>query len=612
MAEKSMLRRKLSNVPFTRVKIEDALWAPKLRAHKGATLKACLEQCEKTGRISNFTKAAGLMEGQFKGIYFNDSDVYKVLEGVAYSLANNPDPELESYADQIIDKIAAAQQPDGYLDTYYTLEAPDKKWTDMEKHEDYCAGHLIEAAIAYYKATGKGKFLGVACKLADYLDSIFGPGKKHWVVGHQEPELALVKLYYQTGKERYLKLAEWFIEERGHGNGMGEIWNKCDWGPRQCQDDRPVRELTDISGHAVRAMYYYSGIADVAAVTGDTGYMEALERLWESVVLRNMYVTGGIGSSRYNEGFTMDYDLPNDTAYCETCASVGMVYWNHRMNLMTGESRYADVLERSMYNGALAGVSLKGDRFFYVNPLTSDGNHHREEWYDCSCCPTQIARFIPSIGDYVYAASEQDIWVNLYISGNASIPVKSGEVKLRQTTNYPWEGNINITVEDNNAGSFFLNLRFPGWCRSLEVKTNGKIVENPIIEKGYIRLGGEWKKGDSITLGLSMPVERVYSDPRINADTGKVALQRGPIVYCLEEADNRHDFDNISLPVEAKYFTEYIHDLLEGITVISAQCRDNGRKLIAIPYYAWDNRTPGRMTVWINEEKNSKESLYHI
>lgn len=591
--------RRIIPVPFNSIEINYGFWAQRMKACKEKTISACLEQCEKTGRISNFEKAAGLLNGKFDGIYFNDSDVYKVLEGVAYTLMNNPDPELEKRADEIIDKIAAAQEEDGYLDTYFTLEAPDKKFTDMEKHEDYCAGHLIEAAVAYKHATGKRKFLDVACRLADKFDSVFGPGKKNWVTGHEEIELALVKLYHETGEERYLRLANWFLEERGHGHGRGMIWDKEDWGPRYCQDDKPVREMSDIAGHAVRAMYLYTGMADVAAVTGDQGYMDALRRLWESVVSRNMYITGGIGSSKFNEGFTEDYDLPNDTAYCETCASVGMVFWNHRMNLMTGESVYVDVLERSMYNGALAGVSLEGDKFFYVNPLYSNGNHHRVEWYDCSCCPTQIARFIPSIGNYVYAVSHKGVYINLYIACRGNVKFGQNELTLTQTTDYPWDGCVKIKVEPQKPGVFEINLRLPGWCKSAELYVNDKPVSNFSIDKGYIKLERNWEKGDVITFCLSMPVEIIHPHPKVKVNKGKIALQRGPLVYCFEEVDNSN-LESIAISSQTKFLVEYRKDLLDGVTIIRAF--DGDKEYVAVPYYAWDNREPGGMIVWVPEK----------
>lgn len=600
MEKTNRQNKRLSEVPFNKVKIEDKFWAPRIKTHKEVTLKACLDMCEKTGRISNFDKAAGKLDGEFIGIYFNDSDVYKVLEGAAYSIMNNPDQALERYVDGIIDKIAEAQQEDGYLNTYFTLVEPGRRWTDMERHEDYCAGHLIEAAVAYYNATGKRKFLDVACKFANHMYTVFIDGSKHWVVGHQELELALVKLYHVSDNKRYLELAQWFLEERGHGYGVGEgIWSKTEWGPKYCQDDKPVREMSDIGGHAVRAMYMYSGMADVAAVTGDRGFIDALDRLWDSTVNRNMYITGGIGSSKENEGFTEDYDLPNDSAYCETCASVGMVYWNHRMNLLHRKSSYADIVEKSMYNGVLAGVSLDGKKFFYVNPLWANGTHNRQEWYDCSCCPTQISRFIPSIGSYVYAVNENSIFINQYIAGTADITVGNNNVKITQNTRYPWEGSVNFVVEPQNITGFGVKLRFPGWCKSASVKINNTYVQDIKFQDGYICLEEEWISGDSITVEFDMPIEMVHADPRVKVNQGRSAMQRGPIVYCFEEIDNTKDLDDIILGPDIKIFTEHRAELLGGVVVLTVKSGD--KAYTAVPYYAWNNRTPGSMQVWMKE-----------
>ena len=353
-------------------------------------------------------------------------------------------------------------------------------------------------------------------------------------------------------------------------------------------------------------------MADVASITGNNEYIEALNRLWENVVLKNMYITGGIGPSKDNEGFTQDYDLPNETAYCETCASVGMVLWNHRMNLLHGDRKYADIVERAMYNGALAGVSLSGDRFFYVNPLASDGTHHRQEWYDCSCCPTQIARFIPSIGNYVYNISKEGIWVNLYIASESNIEFLGGNAKLTQFTDYPWDGRIDIAVDTSITDSFEINLRFPGWCKSASFFVNGQKVINPVMDKGYVKIKRQWLKGDKISIDFQMPVEKVYAHPGVKADAGKVAVQRGPIVYCMEEADNPIDIQNIHLTADTKFIVEYREDILGGVNVIKAM-QPEGEKYTFVPYYAWDNRKPGWMTVWLDEKKPEEpSSLYSV
>lgn len=599
--------RSLKAVTFDKVKIQDGFWGPRLKTLREVTLRTCIKKCEETGRISNFLKAAGKLEGEYEGMFFNDSDVYKVLEGIAYSLVNNPEDELENKADEIIDAITAAQQEDGYLSTYFTLVKPENKWLDMNGHEDYCGGHMIEAAIAYFKATGKRKFLDTAIKLADHYVNVFGGGTKHWSPGHQEIELALMKLYNETGNEKYMKLARWFLEERGHGHYFfkeGFTFDRDEHGGAPySQDDKPVRELTDIAGHAVRAMYMYSAMTDIAAATGDAGYMVALERLWDSTVYRNMYITGGIGSSQYNEGFTGDYDLPNDSAYCETCASVGMVYWNHRMNLMYCDGKYADILELAMYNGALAGMSCSGDRFFYVNPLETDGTHHRQEWFDVSCCPTQTARFITSIGNYIYATSEEGIYTNLYIGGTGEIRLKDTGIRLVQETGYPWQGTVRITVDPEEALEFGMYLRIPGWCRNADVKINGIQIEDKFVEKGYLILYRVWNKNDVIELNLEMPVERVAAHPKVIMDKGKLALKRGPVVYCFEETDNKGCYESISLSAQTEFLVKQWNDVIDGISAIEARNPVTGTLYTAVPYYAWDNREPGRMKVWVQDKR---------
>lgn len=589
-------------VPFTSVNVKDGFWRPRLDVMRQVTVRACLDKCEETGRIANFAKAAGLMEGEFQGIYFDDSDVYKVLEGAAYLLMSERDAELEAEVDRIVDLIAAAQEEDGYLCTYFTLTAPEKKWTDMEKHEMYCGGHLMEAAVAYFEATGKRKLLDTACRLADHYDRTFGPGKRHWVEGHEEIELALVKLYRATGEERYWKLALWLLEERGHGHGVGAIWDRADWGPAYCQDDVPVREIAEVKGHAVRAMYLYSAMTDVVHASGDPAYVGALHRVWAHTVERNMYVTGGIGPSRHNEGFTHDYDLPNDSAYCETCAAIAMAFWNHRMNLLFGDAKYADIVERELYNGALAGISLSGDKFFYVNPLASEGHHHRVAWFDCSCCPTNLVRFLPSIGQYVCAVSEDGIVVNQYMNGTCRIERPEGKSGIRLTTEteYPWHGAIRLTVAPDREESFRIRLRIPGWCRGYRVSVCGAPVR-AAVANGYIGIERVWSAGDTIELELDMPVNVVRARPEVAADRGRIAFQRGPIVYCAEQADNAHlTYDAFAVSPHAPFEVVEQPDKLGGIRELAGADAD-GRRLTLVPYYAWDNREPGFMQVWLRE-----------
>ena len=570
----------IEQIDFSHVKINDNFWSPRLSKHVSATLPVCIDQIEnQTGRIRNFENAAK-GEGEHSGIFFDDSDVYKALEGMAYSLINNPDPELEKKADEWIDKFAAAQQPDGYINTFYTLTGLDKRWTNMDKHEMYCAGHMIEAGVAYYQATGKRKLLDVCIRMTDHMMSQFGPGKRHWVPGHEEIELALVKLYQTTQEQKYLDFAYWLLEERGHGHGtMGD---EGKWNPVYYQDIVPVRQLTDISGHAVRCMYLYCGMADVAALKNDTGYIAAMDRLWDDVVHRNMYITGGIGSSHDNEGFTEDYDLPNLDAYCETCASVGMVLWNQRMNQLTGDSKYIDVLERSLYNGALAGISLGGDRFFYVNPLESKGDHHRQEWYGCACCPSQLSRFLPSIGNYIYASSDDALWVNLYIGNTGQIRIGETDILLTQETDYPWDGSVKLTISTSQPLEKEIRLRIPNWCKTYDLSINGKRI-NVSEEKGYAVIK-DWKSQDVIALDMDMPVEIVAADPHVKENFGKRAIQRGPLVYCMEEIDNPVYFDQIQLSPSTTFQTAFASDILNGIKTI----KTNGRAQSAtfIPYYA--------------------------
>jgi len=600
-------------VPFTKVKIDDAFWRPRLELLNQVTIKACLKQCHETGRIANFAKAAGQMEGEFEGIYYDDSDVYKVLEGAAYLLMSKRDPELEAEIDAIIELIAAAQEPDGYLCTYFTLEARESKWTDMEKHEMYNGGHLIEAAVAYFEATGKRKLLDVACRMADHYDRTFGPGKRHWVEGHEEIELALVKLYHVTHEERYWKLALWLLEERGHGHGKGMIWDKEEWGPAYCQDDVPVRDIEKVTGHAVRAMYLYTAMADVVHASGDQAYVDALHRVWAHTVERNMYVTGGIGPSLHNEGFTEDYDLPNESAYCETCAAIAMVFWNHRMNLLFGDAKYAGVVEREMYNGALAGISLSGDKFFYVNPLASQGGHHRIAWFGTSCCPTNLVRYLPSIGQYAYAKTDDGFAVNQYLNGEAEFQVASGlEVKLTQTTNYPWDGRIKLDINPEQTDTFVIRLRIPDWCRGFNLQVGGEHLYGAELrtEQGYLILERQWSQGDSIVLELDMPVEIVRARAEVDANRGRLAVQRGPVVFCVEQADNPHlTYDAFTLSAREPLHIQYRPELLGGVTVLAGK-EESGKLCQLIPYYAWDNREAGFMQVWIREADRQQLYMY--
>jgi len=623
--------RRLDPVPFTQVKLGDLFWAPRIETNRATVIPHNFRKCEQTGRISNFAKAGGLKEGQFEGIYFNDSDVYKVVEGAAYALAAHPDPELDEYLDRLIAKFAAAQQPNGYLNTYYTLKEPGKKWTNLVKmHELYCAGHLFEAAVAHHRATGKRELLDVAIRFADLIDQKFGPDARHGVPGHEEIELALVKLYDATGERRYLDLAKFFLDIRGDKSRRDRLHGVY------TQDHQPVTEQSTPVGHAVRAMYLYCGMADVAAYTRDPAYVAALDRLWDSTVRRKMYLTGGVGARHGGESFGEDYELPNKSAYAETCAACGLIFWNHRMNLLHGHGRYADVLERALYNGFLSGVSLDGTKFFYVNPLASDGNHHRKEWYGCSCCPTNVARVLPSVPGYVYATDKEAIYANLYAAGRAEIDHPAGRVVLTQETRYPWDGRIAINVEAEKPATFTLVLRIPAWatgetrtddlyrlepCGDVELKPvlaiNGERVEQPSDDAnrhdGYWRIHRRWQSGDVVTLQLPMPVYRVHANDQVEANRGRVALQRGPLVYCFEGCDNRQ-LEHAYLPKDASVAIEHRPKLLGGVTVIEAEGkvrRPNGRdqdvRLTAVPYYAWDHREAGPMRVWMPQARELVE-----
>jgi DUF1680 family protein len=628
-AQQAFPETNLQPIGFAEVKINDGFWKPKMDKVSTVTLQACINYTEiKTPRIKNFERAAA-KSGKHEGIYYDDSDVYKALEAIAYSLQSHPDSVMEKKADEWIDKIAAAQMPDGYLDTYFQLRDISKRWTDIEKHEDYNAGHLIEAGVAYYNTTGKRKLLDVGIRLANHIDSTFRRSNTHWVSGHEEIELALMKLYHLTNNDQYLKLAGWYLEQRGHGYGYSPAWTD----PKSheyYQDDKTVRASDKIKGHAVRAMYLYTGTADVAAETEDTGYLNAMERVWLDVVYRNMYLTGGIGSSGNNEGFTTDYDLPNVDAYCETCASVGMVLWNQRMNLLTGDGKYMDVLERSLYNAALDGLSFSGDRFFYGNPLASPGQYERSEWFGTACCPANIARLVASLGNYIYSRTDEAIWVNLFISSSTNQVLKDDPVRIEQKTNYPWDGIIKLKISPRTEKDFNVYVRVPGWAREelvpgdlyhyieptddkVRISLNGLPVGFR-FEKGYAVIRRAWQKDDEITIEFPMRPRLVAARKEVAADRFKLAVQRGPLVYCFEGADNHGKAWNMLLPRNTHFETEFNKNLLDGVVTLNAEIpvleiASDGlstitkkRKITAIPYYVWCNRGAGPMQVWVPEK----------
>lgn len=613
------MKGRLVPVKFSDVTIADGFWATRQDVNRKVSIPHNLNTCESTGRIRNFAQAAGIDKTPFKGHYFHDSDVYKVLEGAAYSLSTHPDAALEARIDKIIDLIARSQRPDGYLNTWFTLREPGKRWTDLRvKHELYCAGHMFEAAVAHYHATGKRTFLDVACKFADHIDSVFGPGKRHAVPGHEEIELALVKLWRATGQERYVRLARFFVYEHGQAK-THDLYGE------HCQDHKPIRDQDEPVGHAVRWLYLYSAVADLAAMDGDQGHIDAMERLWQNIVGKKMYVTGGVGVQHHGEGFAREYFLPNYDAYCETCASIGMAFWNHRLALLHGEGRFADLVERVLYNGALSGVSLDGAKFFYVNPLASRGDHHRQSWYGCACCPTNVVRFVAALGDYVYAglADGDGVCILQYVNSSTTVSLKRGRVKLTQESRYPWDGRVRIRVEPTDAGEFAVRLRIPGWCDGATVVVNGaRVAAEP--SKGFVTIRRAWKTGDTIELDLPMPVRRVEADPNVKENVGRVAIMRGPIVYCLEDCDNGCAVDGVAIWRCAKLEAEFAPDVLGGVvrvktTGAKAELTESDRgtfslnaervALTAIPYYAWDNRAPGRMVVWVPTELPKPRNL---
>jgi len=626
-------------VPFTDVHVDDDFWLPRMETNRSVTIPFALKKNEDTGRVNNFRKAAGLMEGKYEGRRFNDTDVYKVMEGVAYSLSLDPDPELEKYLDSLIEIIAAAQEEDGYLYAARTVDpenpapgAGPGRWTRLRgSHELYNAGHMYEAAVAHYLATGKRTFLDVAEKNADLLVKEFGPDKRRDFPGHQEIEIGLAKLFRVTGNKEYLKLAKFFLDERGHAHDGGlypesspfAIYNQ----KKYMQDHKPVLEQNKAVGHAVRASYMYAGMADVAALTENVEYVRAIDRIWENVVSKKMYLTGGIGARHTSEAFGDNYELPNFTAYTETCAAVGNVMWNHRLFLLHGDARYIDVMERVLYNGLISGVSLSGDRFFYQNPLESKGKYERSPWFEVACCPGNITRFIPSFPGYVYAQRNGILYVNLFVGGTAMIMVENNSVGIKQETRYPWEGVVKITIDPERSAEFTLNIRIPGWAQNLPVPSDlyrymrkrnedVKLTVNGkpfilVIERGYARIRRRWRRGDVVELDLPMPVRCVICNENVKDNRGKVALERGPLVYCAEWVDNAGGVFNLFLPDNMELYSEYQKEMLGGVVVIRGKAfelkkSDDGkstrkinRELIAIPYYAWAHRGEGEMAVWL-------------
>ena len=624
----------ITPVPFTSVKVTDNFWGQRLRASREVTIPLAFSKCEETGRYENFVKAAHpSSENKVEGYSFDDTDVYKTIEGASYSMQTYPDKRLDRYIDSVLTIVASAQEADGYLYTARTMNpqhphewAGSSRWEKVEdlSHEFYNLGHMVEGAVAHYQATGKRSFLDIAIRYADCVEKAIGdkPGQLVRVPGHQIAEMALCKLYLATGRKKYLDLAKFFLDKRGYTERRDAY----------SQAHKPVLEQDEAVGHAVRAAYMYSGMADVAALTGDTGYIHAIDRIWDNVVTKKLYITGGIGATNNGEAFGENYELPNMSAYCETCAAIGNVYWNYRLFLLHGESKYYDVLERTLYNGLISGVSLDGGGFFYPNPLESVGQHQRRPWFGCACCPSNICRFIPSLPGYVYAVHDKDVYVNLFMSNTSELNVDGKHLKLAQTTGYPWNGDIRLEVTPKGKQDFTLKIRVPGWVKGevapsnlyafsdrkqlgYSVKVNGEPVESD-LDKGYFSVSRQWKKGDVVEVHFDMEPRTVKANTKVVADRGRVAVERGPVVYCAEWPDNDFSVLSVLMNQKPEFTVEHKPDLLYGIDEIKTTAQalsydENGRlaakdvTLTLIPYYAWAHRGAGEMAVWLPQDMSA-------
>ena len=630
-------------VPFTAVQFTSSFWGPRLETNRTVTIPFAFKKCEETGRIDNFAVAGKLQTGTFRGLRYDDSDVYKIIEGASYSLTMHPDSQLDHYLDGVIAKITAAQEPDGYLYTIRTIlgknvpknVGPERWSLEQDSHELYNVGHMYEAAVAHYLATGKKTLLSVALKNADLLVKTFGPDKLIVVPGHQEVEIGLVKLFRLTGEKKYLDLARFFLDYRGRSDRRKlyeAYWMKPPESLQYSQDFLPVTQQTEAVGHAVRAGYLYAGMADVAAQTGDQSYVSALQTIWNNVTGKKLYLTGGVGSSESGENYGTNYDLPNAEAYNETCAAIALMLWNNRMFLLTGEARFMDVLERSLYNGFLSGIALQGDRFFYPNPLASDGKKpfnenscSRVPWFECSCCPSNIVRFLPSLPGYIYAVSGQNVYLNLFIAGRGTIRLSDGNtVQLLQQTDYPWNGavKINVASASPTGNRFNLLVRIPGWALDRPLPSDLyryddgittlpvilKVNNQPVsyeMKKGYAVISRTWKTDDTVTFELPMAVRLVRASDKVAADRGKVAFERGPLVYCAEGVDNGGKVLDIQITGKPSRQSEYKPDLLGGIVQIHSKCRHQAGgtdtlDFTLIPYFAWSHRGNGEMAVWFD------------
>lgn len=634
-------------VDFTKVQLKDGFWKNRVETATKVTIPYAFKKCEETGRVDNFIFAGGLKEGKFQGKYgFNDSDLFKIMEGAAFSLQTGKDPKMRAYLDKLVSYLAAAQQEDGYLYTAWTLKAND--YADMTccsyhedgqfvgsqfSHELYNAGHMYEAAVAHYQATGTKDFLNIATKNADLIYEVCMARGNTYYPGHQEIELGLVKLYRATGDKKYLDLAKEFLDRRGKGyRKYGNNYNDntvlvgLDF-DAYSQDHRPVTQQSKAVGHSVRAGYMYAAMADIAAITGDKEYLAASDRIWKDIVSHKMYITGGLGAGHGIEGFDVAYSLPND-AYAETCAAIANVYWNHRMFLLHGDSKYIDVLERSLYNGLIAGLSLKGDKFFYPNPLVFDGKSEfnqgavcRSDWFNCSCCPSNLSRFVPSVAGYTYAVDAANVYVNLFMNNTTEIDINQQKLIIEQSTNYPWSGKVNLSIRSKSPIETNLMIRIPGWSKNAPVpsdlytfqkksekpttiKVNGKTI--PLTMKnGYAVIAKTWQQGDKIEVNFPMEVKTLKSHEKVAANRGKIAVQRGPLLYCAEGVDNNGHALDLKLLASKRIKVKFKPELLEGVTLLKGKGRVAGQSkkvgLKLIPYYAWSHREVSPMAVWLGE-----------
>jgi uncharacterized protein len=621
----------LRSLPLDAVRLSDDFWEPRRRVNRDVTLLSQFAHLEQTGRLDNFRRAAGKIDVPFRGVYFNDSDVYKWLEAASWSLATDPDAELERMVDVAITEVADAQRPDGYLNTYFTFQRADERWTDLtHKHELYCAGHLIQAAVAHFAATGSESLLEVAVRFADHICDIFGPeeeGKRPAVDGHEEIEMAMVELARRTGESKYLEQARFFVDARGYGLLGGRAYHTehgLAGGREYHQDHKPFREMDEVVGHAVRALYLNAGAADLYAETGDAELLAALERLWRNMTTKRMYVSGGLGSRYEDEAFGGDYELPNERAYTETCAAIASVMWNWRMLIISGDARYADLMEHTLYNAVLPGLSLDGRHYFYQNPLADDGTHRRQPWFGCACCPPNVARLLASLPAYFYSVSEDAVWVHLYAEGAATVDLDGGRtVRLTQRTGYPWDGEVQISVE--GEGDFTLLLRVPSWCELGCILTvNGEAIDASTAPGSYAEIRRTWRVNDTVHLSFPMPVRMVGCHPYVAENAGRVARMRGPLLYCVEQTDNPGlDPRDLILPAAPEPSASFDPELLDGVVALTIPAEilapddawetrlyrtvpddpDNRRaeasEVTAVPYYAWANREPGAMRVWL-------------